>query len=299
MSTQVGPVQVSNCVFAGKLLVVATWILSAGAGAAELAGIGRIGCIIALGLAFVHAVELQHQALHYTGFSRRPWNRYAGFVLGLPMLVSFSAYQAAHLKHHERLGTPGDREFFDYGDLRKSDALGLLSMLFMVRHFADCARRILRSVSGREMNEFGRRRACAIRSEYRLMGLVLLAASIASVGTGSTVVLDCWLFPLIAIAAPVHVLVEIPEHYGCRRNSPDVFQNTRTIRSNRLMTWFTNGNNLHVEHHWKMNLPMHRLAELRPQTAGRVANENSSYCEFYAAVISDIRPSRRNANAGS
>ena len=73
--------------------------------------------IVLLGVMFAHGVELQHQALHGQGFRHRGVNEFFGVLLGLPMLVSFAAYQASHLRHHRHLGTPQNREFFDYGCL--------------------------------------------------------------------------------------------------------------------------------------------------------------------------------------
>src|SRR4051812_48291751 len=48
--------------------------------------------IFLLGLLYAHAVELQHQALHNTALPSKFWNRFVGYFLGLPMLVSFSDY---------------------------------------------------------------------------------------------------------------------------------------------------------------------------------------------------------------
>src|SRR5215831_10860504 len=45
--------------------------------------------IVPLGLVYAHAVELQHQCLHNTGFRSKRWNRWVGVALGLPSLVSF------------------------------------------------------------------------------------------------------------------------------------------------------------------------------------------------------------------
>ncbi|MGW0580518.1 fatty acid desaturase, partial [Streptomyces sp. NPDC002920] len=76
----------------------------------------RITGVILTGAMFAHAAELQHETLHNLAYRSRRTNAVCGIVLGLPMLISFAAYRAAHMRHHRDLGTPMNREFFDYGD---------------------------------------------------------------------------------------------------------------------------------------------------------------------------------------
>jgi fatty acid desaturase len=89
--------------------------------------------LIGLGLMYAHGVELQHQALHNTAFPSKPWNRFVGFFLGLPLLVSYSDYQYSHLRHHRLLGTGDDRELFNYGYDRLTSLKPLLAHLLMLR----------------------------------------------------------------------------------------------------------------------------------------------------------------------
>src|ERR1044072_5259704 len=92
-----------------------------------------------LGLAYAHAVELQHQCLHNTAYRSRFWGRVLGVLLGLPSLVSFSDYQNSHLKHHRLLGTPEDKEFFNYAYKKLNSLPALINHLWMLRHYRDVA----------------------------------------------------------------------------------------------------------------------------------------------------------------
>src|ERR1044071_2506306 len=92
---------------------------------------------ILLGMAYAHAVELQHQCLHTTAYKSRVWNRIVGVILGLPSFVSFSDYQNSHLKHHRLLGTPEDKEFFNYAYKKLNSFPTLIAHLYMVRHHRD------------------------------------------------------------------------------------------------------------------------------------------------------------------
>lgn len=253
-----------------------------------------------LGAMFAHAVELQHQALHNTGFRSKLANRAVGVPLGVPMLVSFSAYQASHLRHHRNLGTPENEEFFDYGDqygqgLWKS-ARGLIARFFMIAHFADWAARgwaLLRTgrVAG-ETRAVSRR----IAGEYVAMVVFVVALAVVERATGYPAFTLGWLVPLVLVAGPLHALIEMPEHFGCDTDSRDVFVNTRTIRSGPFMSWFTNGNNFHVEHHLCPSVPIEDLSRVHALIRDRIAHYEPTYAGFFArlasnrpAVLSDRR----------
>ena len=251
-----------------------------------------IGTVL-LGCMFAHATELQHQALHNIGFRRQRANTVAGVILGMPMLISFAAYRATHLRHHRYLGTPQNREFFDYGDqygtaierTRMSVALSWLVRFSMVEHY----RRFLID-SGRALRwqDFPGENATTSRRIRRdlllILGAILLLVA-ASIAAGEALVVWVWLLPLLVVAAPVHAVVELPEHFRCETLSLDPFSNTRSIRSNRFMAWFTNGNNFHVEHHLMPNLPIERLPDLHAVVRPRLRYFNSGYVDYFSRLL--------------
>jgi len=240
--------------------------------------------LIGLGLVFGHGVELQHQALHNTAFPSRFLNRWVGFLLGLPMLVSVSDYQYSHLRHHRLLGTKDDREFFNYGYDRLTSLGPLLAHLLMLRHYRDVARFICASVAGRTKPDMKREVALQVRLEYRLMAVFLLLMAGLSVGFRTPLFLEVWLLPLL-IAIPTHALIELPEHWGRDHGTLDVLANTRTIRASAFGYWFTNGNNYHIEHHWLPGVPNHRFPELHRQLPG-LASE--TYPAFYRRFFVEL-----------
>jgi fatty acid desaturase len=241
--------------------------------------------MILLGLTYAHGVELQHQALHNTAFPSKFWNRLVGFFLGAPMLVSFSDYQHSHLRHHRLLGTKDDREFFNYGYERLTSIKPLLAHLLMVRHYRDVIGFIAGAVLGRTKPDVKRETALHIRTEYRLMAVFLTAMAVVSVLWKSSLFLKVWLVPLL-FAIPVHALIELPEHWGQDHNTLDVRKNTRTIRASWLGTWFTNGNNYHIEHHWLPAVPNDRFPELHRAILNEV--ETDSYAAFYWRFFKEL-----------
>lgn len=253
----------------------------------------RIVGTILLGLMFAHAAELQHQALHGLGLRNRSMNAASGIILGIPMLISFSAYRATHLRHHRDLGTPANREFFDYGDQygQRADrskaavAFSWALRFSMLRHYLAFGGSALRAVRRKDFDGETASTSRRIRRDHYVI-LATLAAAIAwSAAAGSLAVVWVWLIPLVLVAGPVHAAIELPEHFRCETLNEDPFANTRTIRSNRLMSWFTNGNNFHVEHHLMPNLPIERLPDLHAEVRGRLIHYQPGYFKYFRDLI--------------
>lgn len=244
--------------------------------------------VVLTALAIAHGIELQHQALHGTGFRTRRFNDIAGVLLGLPLLISYSQYRDRHLHHHRHVGTPQDEEFFQFRAARGASLARRLVELLMLAHWWRVACRIGAAV----VDTAGRRpmpsRLARRSSHEHLLFLAWVTGLIGSAALGWLSIWP-WLLVALACAAVVHTLIEWPEHAGCEF-LPDPYRNTRTIRSNRLMTWFTNGNNYHVEHHLLPSVPPERLAELHRRIAPRLKFCDASYGAF---VIGRLRGKSR------
>ncbi|GHF52410.1 fatty acid desaturase [Streptomyces mashuensis] len=279
-------------VFATKLVVCALITVTGGVLAAQDALSVRIAGVVLLGCMYAHAAELQHETLHNLAFRSRRANTVAGTVLGMPMLISFAAYRTSHLRHHRYLGTPLNREFFDYGDQygagqrsRTAAALDWVTRFTMFHHYGLFLASTVRALRGQDFAGETATVSRRIRRDHLLMLAAVLALTALSLALGSTLVLWVWVLPLVLVAAPVHALVELPEHHRCETLNEDPFRNTRTIRSNRLMTWFTNGNNYHVEHHVMPNLPIERLPDLHAEIRDRLHFYHPGYVDYFRKLV--------------
>lgn len=252
----------------------------------------RLPGVLLIGLMFAHAAELQHETLHGLAYRSRRANRAVGVLLGLPMLISFTAYRVAHMRHHRDLGTPMNREFFDYGDQygegrqgRTRTVLTWLVRFTMAHHYWQFAVGAARAVRGKDHGDETAVNARRIRVEHLLVVTALFAASALSAVFAGPAVLWVWLLPLVVVAAPAHALIELPEHFRCDTLDRSPFTNTRTIRSNRLLTWYTNGNNYHVEHHLMPNLAIERLPDLHTEVRDRLRHYHSGYFAYFKSLI--------------
>ncbi len=243
-----------------------------------------------LGLVYAHAVELQHQCLHNTAYRSKRWNRLVGVPLGLPLLVSFSDYQNSHLNHHRLLGTPEDKEFFNYGYRNLTSLRAFIPHVFMVNHYYDVLGYIARSSFGQlvRAGDATPKMARRIRFEYQLMAIFLLGMAAVTIIWPSTLVLKLWVIPFL-VGVPGHALIELPEHMGCNTAVPDVLGNTRTIRANKLLVWFMNGNNYHVEHHWLPGVPNDKFPVLHTHVSKQIQYLETSYWSFYSQFFKHLR----------
>ncbi|MER5886690.1 fatty acid desaturase [Streptomyces sp. NPDC001941] len=244
--------------------------------------------VLILGAVYTHMVELQHQCLHHSAFRTSRPHRIVGVPLGLPLLVSYSHYRVRHLQHHRFLGTDQDSEFFGFDSRRPVTPGLLLRGLFDYARLLTVVRDVAASCTGSwtyDAGQIAERRRRDVMHEYVLFGLVLLAAVVAAALGHGELLLRLWLLPLL-VAVPLHFLVELPEHLMCENDTTDVLRNTRSIKGSWLTTWFTNGNNLHIEHHAAMVVPINRLRARHQEVARHAVHVDRSYAAFFRKVAS-------------
>ncbi len=244
--------------------------------------------VIGLGLVYAHLIELQHELLHHHCFKSPVLSRIVGFLVGLPMLISYSHYQYDHLRHHRYLGTPENVDPFEYNHQDLNSVTGFVRGVFNYNRYITVFKRIKKALLNETISD-GRNAAAErrIKQEYLLFGILIAVAFIIALITQSVLPLLLWFAPL-AVAEPAHFLIELPEHYGLEAYSnPNVFDNTRTISGSWFSHWFTNYNTLHTAHHYNFGVPMTNIPGLYKIVKDHVSSKafNDSYAEFYSRVI--------------
>ncbi|EST28448.1 fatty acid desaturase family protein [Streptomyces roseochromogenus] len=285
-------------IFVLKLAVVVALIIVGGALALQANWLAMIAGFIVLGAVYTHAVELQHQCLHHSAFTKARPHRPVGVLLGLPLLVSYSHYRVRHLQHHKYLGSPQDSEFFGFDTRQPLTFRALFRGLFDYGRVLVVIREIIRSYRGTwtyDLGQISDRRRREIVSEYRLIGAVIAVTAVVCLAGFGEYAVRLWIAPLV-FAVPMHFLVELPEHILCDSETSDVLRNTRSITGSWISTWFTNGNNLHVEHHAAMTVPINRLRERHSEVQELATYVDHTYAAFFRRVLAEAR---RNAGAAT
>lgn len=233
---------------------------------------------------------LMHEACHSLLHENRVVNRWLGFFCGLPGLVSVSAYRSIHLVHHGHTRSNEDPD-----DMENSSTKSIpLVLVYFVVLFVGIYIYIF-TVPFVGYKKAQPRARFGILLEYALMAA--LYSAVVLLIPFSTVV-QVWLIPLL-IAGQLSNVRGLAEHGLTSKGNE--FLSSRTVLSNRFVSFVMCNLNYHLEHHlfpgvpW-YNLPrLHELLEEDYRRAG--ASVYRSYTEFlvdfFKTAWRGVVPNRR------
>jgi fatty acid desaturase len=237
-------------------------------------GLIRIVLQICLGAVLAHATELIHQCLHRTGTGRAARDQAFGMLIATPLGISFWRYLTDHFAHHRDV----TKESFSYNYQRMDSKslpmriIGFLLHVSMISHFVDTLKWIGYALTGRVEEKLDETRAGLnqlivkrVRRDYLRMAALLTGAILISVVFRTDLIIQLWLIPVIIGWAPIHAMIELPEHWKCETWSPNPRLNTRSIRASWLVRWYVNNNCNHVGHHVDLSAAMERLPDYEAQ----------------------------------
>ncbi len=267
--------------FAG--LFVAGGITSVWAGA--LAGEGgrwlgvgmRAFGTLTSALALNGFVLLLHEGMHGILTRGQRLNRWLSVALGIPLFMSFSAYQLLHNRHHRFLGEARDPDHYDnYAHRPRTVWLMQVTRLL----FGSLLYLLLIPVLSLRWGKPVERRRIVV--EYAILG-VSYALVFSAVPLG--ILLKVWLVPILFTSLLIN-LRGLTQHGESDPSDP--FTASRSVYPrNPLVSWLMMNENLHLEHHLFPEIPSHHLpavTELIKATApSRLASE--SYSGFLAAFF--------------
>lgn len=283
---------VAPTIFIAKLAVLALLLAGFGYGVMMSAGFTRFALQILLGATFAHATELVHQCLHRTATGRAVWDHSFGMLLATPLGISFWRYLADHFRHHKDV----TMESFSYNyqrmesPSRRTRIAGFLRHLSMLDHYLGTLRWIGLAIFARfeeKVGQSGDRPNMGIvrriRRDYLLMAILLGTSVLVSIAFRTDFLIQLWLIPMLIGWAPIHALIELPEHWKCDTSSTDARLNTRSIRASTLARWYVNNNCNHVGHHHDISIAMEKLPDYETQLMAErpFRHFEESYPRFY------------------
>ncbi|MEL7471076.1 MAG: fatty acid desaturase, partial [Pseudomonadota bacterium] len=239
--------------------------------ATHLGSIILIGVYIAAGLSFwwlamlpqgiliVFLFTALHECIHRTAFET-DWinDRFADLLGGL-VLLGPRHFRYFHMAHHRFTHDPDHDP--ELADGKPETLYALVKYLSGVSDWVWRIRKLWSNATIENADPYvplrGRRR---VTREARAILATYLALAAASWITGTALLLWVWLVPLL-IGGPFLRAYLLAEHARCPHVS-DMFENTRTTFTSRLVRWLAWNMPYHAEHHAYPAVPFHKLPDL-------------------------------------
>jgi fatty acid desaturase len=260
----------------------ALWIASGAMGVAGMNMDGGWGWIarlvaIAAGAAALNAFYLlSHEGHHHLLFRSAALNHGVNILLCVPLLHSPSAYRVLHELHHRYLGGPGDPD--EYRNYTGSAAVRWALQWVRLTIGTLVYMPLIPVVAWRRADAADRRR---IALEYAVM---MGAWVVVFAAFPMRVLLQVWLVPGV-IVGYISAVRALAQH--ALTDSADPLLASRSVRSNRAVSFLLLNENYHLEHHLFPEVPSYNLPRLHTLLRTRLPHtvEARSYSRFLAGFV--------------
>lgn len=265
-------------IHAAAIIATGVWI----AGAMP----GWQGVLILHGVLIVFLFTLEHEATHQTPFAHLWLNEGVGHFCGLILFLPFTWFRYFHLAHHRWTNIPGKDP--ELAAPRPDSWRSLLIYLSGWGYWTGMARIILINAIGRNRDEFLPTGAHArVMTEARVM--LGLYAGIAILCVMMPMILWLWIIPML-LGQPFLRFYLLAEHGGCPPVE-NMFANTRTTFTARLIRRLAWNMPYHAEHHVFPQVPFHQLPELHKKAAPFLQETSDGYVQFGRDYVQKINTS--------
>lgn len=230
------------------------------------------------GVLLVFLFTLEHEATHRTPFASPRLNDEVGRVAGFLLLLPFEWFRYFHLAHHRWTNIEGkDPELL--GE-KPGTLKAWVWHVSGLPYWMSQARLLVALVLGRAEQGFLPDSAKArVVWEARAMAVGYLV--IAANPVLWPVLWWVWILPVL-LGQPFLRLYLLAEHGDCPRVA-NMFANTRTTYTNRIVRFLAWNMPYHVEHHVWPAVPFHHL----PEVHGLMRDQLQVTADGYAAFTAD------------
>ena len=246
--------------------------------------------VLPQGVLLAFLFTLQHETTHKTPFANEALNEWVGWVSGLLIFQPFLWFRYFHLMHHrhtndpehdpELAGLPKPDNWPDFiYHLSSIDYWRAKAVLFRSLCFG--------TIDAPYLPE---RTHARLRREARRM-LAIYALALAFSVFVSPVLFFVWLLPLI-VGFPVLRLYLLAEHGRCP-SVANMFDNTRTTYTNRLVRFLAWNMPYHIEHHTFPQVPFHLLPEFHSRIRRHLGVTSPGYAAFATDYVDAFDNARR------
>jgi fatty acid desaturase len=237
------------------------------------------------GIALCFLFTLEHEATHKTPFRSQWLNEGVGRICGVVLILPFEWFRYFHLAHHRFTNIPGkDPELLT--GMKPETPLAYVIHISGLPFWSAMIKQTLGNALGRDPGAYipaGARPR--VMAEARLMLALYALAGLSLYYTH--LLLWLWIIPLL-LGQPFLRLYLLAEHGRCAFVA-DMFENTRTTYTTRLVRFLAWNMPYHVEHHTLPNVPFHRLPDLHDHLQQHLRVTANGYGAFTVDYIHHLK----------
>lgn len=205
-----------------------------------------------------------HECVHSSAFKIRRLNTIIGRICAAIILRPFLYLKYRHMAHHTFTQHPeGDPDRVDFPRDMPEYLLHVSSANIWHRMLKNLYNLSLGRFTEEEREFIPTTELSAVVNEVRLMVLLYVVITAASIWFQSWMAVYVWLLPRI-IGEPALRAIRMIEHTGMAE-SPNMLENTRTTQTNFLVRFFYWNMPFHAEHHLYPSVPFHALPRLHKE----------------------------------
>ena len=239
--------------------------------------------VLPLGILLIFLFTLLHECSHSTVFRTGFLNRLTSVICGFILFLPATWFRFFHFAHHRYTHDP-DKDP-ELAEPKPTTWGGYLYLLTGIPVWIGQFRTLFTNALGRNNDGFvPNRQRNWIRTEAQIhiLGYVLFLTLFPMWAV------TFWLIPLI-IGQPFLRLYLLAEHTGCPHEA-DMFANTRTTFTTRIIRFIAWNMPYHAEHHAYPSVPFHQLPALHARTREYLKVTADGYTRFHRDYQTRLKP---------
>lgn len=234
------------------------------------------------GIALVFLFTLEHEATHRTPFASNTLNEWVGRACGLILVLPFEWFRYFHLAHHRYTNIPGKDPELAGGQEHLNRWGPFVWHVTGLPYWGSMMRQLWSNARGAALPDYIPPRALPRIQREALVMMAVYVLLVMSLMV-SSLLFWVWILPVL-LGQPFLRLYLMAEHGRCPKVA-DMFDNTRTTYTNRIMRFLAWNMPYHTEHHVWPSVPFHQLPALNAKMQAHLKHEQNGYARFTADTI--------------
>ncbi len=248
--------------------------------------------ILPLGILKVFLFTLLHETCHRTPFRSRGINIVLSWICAVVVLIPPNWFRYFHFEHHRYTQDP-DRD----PELQSPKPVTIGQYVWHITGIPvwfSQIKTLIVNASGNCKDTFVPDSATrTVHYESVIILSFYLSIIVAAVFSGLIDIVLLWMVALLA-GQPFLRLYLMAEHGRCPFVD-NMFANTRTTLTNKLVRTFAWNMPYHAEHHAYPNVPFYNLPQLHRFAEDRLLVVADGYLDFHRCVLGELREKRHES----